>query len=158
MAKEPPRAAAEAAAEKPHYLGHRERLRERLLAGGADALPDYEILEFLLFGARARGDMKPLAKALLKRFGSVAGVLGADKTALAGFPGVGPASAAMLLAVRSAALRMLRAEVRERPVMSSWQAVLDYLSARAGFAETEPRLRREAACDVLHTLAICSTA
>ena len=137
MANEPPHQAAEAAPEKPHYLGHRERLRERLLLGGADALPDYELLEFLLFAARPRGDMKPLAKALLKRFGSFAGVLGADKTALTAVPGMGEASAATLLAVRSAALRFLRAEVRERPVMSSWQAVLDYLSAQSGFAEIE---------------------
>ncbi|HUH85593.1 MAG TPA: UPF0758 domain-containing protein [Stellaceae bacterium] len=137
MEREPPHQAAEAAPEKPHYLGHRERLRERLLLGGADALPDYELLEFLLFAARPRGDMKLLAKALVKRFGSVAGVLGADKAALTAVPGMGDASAALLLAVRSAALRFLRAEVRERPVMSSWQAVLDYLSARSGFAEID---------------------
>jgi DNA repair protein RadC len=54
--------------EKPHYLGHRQRLRQRLLEGGAEALPDYELLEFLLFTAQPRGDMKPLAKDLLKRF------------------------------------------------------------------------------------------
>ena len=86
MAK--PRPSPDAAVEaplppsRPHYLGHRERLRERLLAAGADALPDYELLEFLLFAAQRRGDMKPLAKALLKRFGGLAGVLSADKQAL----------------------------------------------------------------------------
>ena len=74
---------ADGAAEpKPHYLGHRERLRERLLEGGPEAMPDYEILEFLLFSARARGDTKPLAKALIARFGSFAGVMAADRNAL----------------------------------------------------------------------------
>ena len=134
-----PAAAAEAPPppSKPHYLGHRERLRERLLAAGAEALPDYELLEFLLFAARPRGDLKPLAKALLKRFGGLAGVLGADKEALLGVEGMGEASAAQLLAVRAAAVRFLRAEVQERPIISSWQALIDYCSAQAGFAGTE---------------------
>jgi len=138
MAKAPaPLQEAAAAPEKPGYHGHRQRLRDRLLAGGADALADYELLEFLLYSAQPRGDTKPLAKALLKRFGSLPGVLSADPAALTAVDGVGDASAASLLAVRSAALRFLRAEVRERPVMSSWQAVLDYLNAQAGFAEVE---------------------
>jgi DNA repair protein RadC len=121
----------------PHYLGHRERLRERLLAAGADALPDYELLEFLLFGARPRGDTKPLAKALLKRFGSFAAVLGAEKEALLDVPGVGEASAAALIAVRAAARRLLRAEIESRPVIGSWQALLDYCTAAAGYAAVE---------------------
>ena len=134
-----PNAAAEAPLppEKPDYLGHRERLRERLLAAGAEALPDYELLEFLLFAARPRGDMKPLAKALLKRFGGLAGVLSADKEALQAVAGMGEASAAQLLAVRAAAVRFLRAEVQDRPIIGSWQALIDYCSAQAGFAETE---------------------
>jgi DNA repair protein RadC len=134
-----PNAAAEAPlpAEKPHYLGHRERLRERLLEGGTDPLPDYELLEFLLYPAQPRGDMKPLAKALLKRFGGLAGVLSADKAALMAVDGMGPASAAQLLAVRAAAVLFLKAEVTERPVIGSWQALLDYCTAQAGFAATE---------------------
>jgi DNA repair protein RadC len=134
-----PNAAAEAPLppSRPHYLGHRERLRERLLAAGAEALPDYELLEFLLFAARPRGDMKPLAKALLKRFGGLAGVLSADKEALLAVPGIKAASAAQLLAVRAAAVRFLRAELQERPIIGSWQALIDYCSAQAGFAETE---------------------
>jgi len=139
MTRPPPNEAAEAPAtpEKPHYLGHRERLRERLLAGGTDALADYELLEFLLYSARPRGDTKPLAKALIDRFGGFAGVLGADRTALAAMPGMGDASVAALLAVRAAAARFLRAEVKERDVISSWQALLQYCAAQAGFLETE---------------------
>ena len=121
----------------PHYLGHRERLRERLLAAGAEALPDYELLEFLLFGARPRGDMKPLAKALLKRFGSFAAVLGAEKEALLDVPGMGEASAAALIAVRAAARRLIRAEIERRPVIGSWQALVDYCTAAAGYAAVE---------------------
>jgi len=135
----PPRESpAEAKTEdKPDYLGHRERLRARLLSAGTDALADYELLEFMLFAARARGDTKPLAKALIARFGSFAGVLGADKEALLGVKGMGEASVAVLLAARAAAVKLVRSEVADRPVMSSWQAVLDYCNAAAGFAETE---------------------
>ena len=129
--------AAEAPADQPHYLGHRERLRERLLTAGADALPDYELLEFLLFAARPRGDTKPLAKALIARFGSFAAVLGADKEALMDVAGMGEASAAALLAVRAAALRITRAEVKRRPVIGSWQALIDYCTVAAGYAAIE---------------------
>jgi DNA repair protein RadC len=134
-----PNAAAEAplAAPQPDHLGHRERLRERLLHGGTDALPDYELLEFLLFSAQPRRDTKPLAKALLKRFGDLAGVLGADRAALAAVPGMGDASVATLLAVRAAAAHFLRGEVTQRDVISSWQALIDYCNAKTGFAETE---------------------
>jgi DNA repair protein RadC len=122
---------------KPHYLGHRERLRDRLLAGGAAALPDYELLEYLLFAARPRGDVKPLAKALIARFGSFAAVLAAEREALLAVPGMGEASAAALLAAREAGLRLARAEVQDRPVIGSWQKLLDYCNAAAGFAEIE---------------------
>lgn len=123
--------------DKPHYLGHRERLRQRLLEGGAEALPDYELLEFLLFTAQPRGDVKPLAKDLLKRFGGLAGVLSAQADSLLAIPGMGDASIAALKAVREAGLRLLRAEVAGRPVLSSWKQLLDYCTATAGFAEVE---------------------
>jgi DNA repair protein RadC len=123
--------------EKPHYHGHRERLRERLLEAGAEALADYELLEFLLYDAQARLDTKPLAKALIDRFGSFAAVMGADKEALMDVPGIREASAARLLAVRSAGLRMLRAEVQRRPVIGSWQALIDYCTAASGYAANE---------------------
>jgi DNA repair protein RadC len=124
-------------AGKPHYLGHRDRLRERLLNAGADALADYEVLEFLLYSARPRGDMKPLAKALIARFGSLAGVLSADRDALVKVPGLGEKSAAALIATKAAALHLVRAQVIDRPILSSSQALIDYCNAAQGFAEIE---------------------
>lgn len=108
--------------------GHRARLRERLLGGGAEALADYEVLEYLLFAAIRQGDTKPVAKALLKRFGSLAGVLNASSGALQQVEGVGETSAAALKSVALAARRMARSEVRDRPVLGSWQSLLDYLA------------------------------
>ena len=117
------------AAQVPSAAGHRERLRKRLLSGGAEALADYEVLEYLLFAANRRGDTKPLAKALLARFGSLGRVMEADPAALAMVPGMGEASAAALKAVALAARRMARSEVADRPVIGNWQALIDYLSA-----------------------------
>ena len=108
--------------------GHRARLRERLLTGGAEALADYEVLEYLLFGALARGDTKPLAKALLDRFGSLAGVLNAEPGALQDVKGISEASVGALKITALAARRMARSEVRQQPVLGSWQALLDYLA------------------------------
>jgi len=123
--------------DQPDHVGHRERLRDRVLAGGTEPLADYELLEFLLTAANARGDTKPVAKELIRRFGGIAGVLGADRAALTAVPGVGPAAAAHLLAVREAGLRLARAAVANRMVISSWQQLLDYCTAAAGHAETE---------------------
>ena len=108
--------------------GHRARLRTRLLEGGAEALADYEVLEYLLFGAFRQGDTKPIAKALMARFGSLSGVLNATPGALQQVKGMGPTSVAALKAVALAARRMARSEVRQQPVLSSWQALLDYLT------------------------------
>ncbi|MGB3807600.1 MAG: DNA repair protein RadC [Erythrobacter sp.] len=108
--------------------GHRARLRERLLKGGAEALADYEVLEYLLFAAVRQGDTKPVAKALLARFGSLAGVLNAEPRALQQVSGVGETSAAALKSVAIAARRMARSEVAQKPVLGSWQALLDYLA------------------------------
>ena len=108
--------------------GHRARLRKRLLEGGAEALADYEVLEYLLFAARPRGDTKPIAKALLARFGSLSAVLNAEAPALAEVDGMGEVSAASLKIVALAARRMARSEVRQKPVLGSWQALLDYLA------------------------------
>ncbi|WP_226660754.1 RadC family protein [Alteriqipengyuania lutimaris] len=116
------------AAQVPSAAGHRERLRKRLLSGGAEALADYEVLEYLLFAANRRGDTKPLAKALLARFGSLARVLEAEPAALAKTPGMGDAGAAALKAVALAARRMARSEVVDRPVIANWHALIDYLS------------------------------
>lgn len=108
--------------------GHRERLRERLLRGGAEALADYEVLEYLLFAAIKQGDTKPIAKDLIAQFGSLAGVLNADPGALQRVKGVGRTSAAALKSVAIAARRMARSEVSSKPVLASWQALIDYLT------------------------------
>jgi DNA repair protein RadC len=115
-----------APAPKPHYAGHRERLRERATAGGLAALPDYEVLELLLFRSIPRGDVKPLAKQLLARFGSLGAVLGASPQDLRTIPGVGEAVALDLKLLHEASLRTAREQVARRPVISSWGALLDY--------------------------------
>jgi len=120
-----------------HYLGHRKRLRDRFLAAGADALADYELLEMILFGARPRGDMKPLAKQLLRRFGSFPEVIAAPPELLRKIEGVGDAVIAEFKLIQAAAARLMRAEVTRRPVLSSWSAVLDYCRAAQAFADIE---------------------
>lgn len=107
--------------------GHRARLRKRLLEGGEDSLADHEVIEFLLMGAVPRRDTKPLARALIARFGSLAGVLNADAATLRAHPGMGDATAAALMVVAVAVRRLVRQEVREKPVIGSWQALIDYL-------------------------------
>lgn len=123
--------------DKAHYLGHRERLRERFVEGGADALPDYELLEMILFRAIRRGDTKPLAKTLLARFGSFAEVLSAPHERLLEVPGVGEAVATELTLVRAAALRLMRGEIRQRDVLNSWTAILEYCRAAMAFNQKE---------------------
>jgi DNA repair protein RadC len=108
--------------------GHRSRLRQRLLEGGDEALGDHEVIELLLMQAVPRRDMKPIARTLLDRFGSLAGVLTADARTLAMHPGMGEATAAALKIVALAAKRLARQRVREAPVIGSWQALLDYLT------------------------------
>ncbi|MDX1423482.1 MAG: DNA repair protein RadC [Kiloniellales bacterium] len=111
---------------KPHYHGHRDRLRQRLLDQGGGALADYEIIEFLLFAAAPRADTKPLAKALIKRFGSLSAVLSAEPAELAAVSGLGQASIAALKIVPEAARRLAREQVLGQPVLSSWSKLLDY--------------------------------
>jgi len=115
--------------DHPHYHGHRNRLRQKFLAGGADPLPDYELLELLLFQAQPRGDVKPLAKELVRRFGSLAGVVAATPRELAAVQGLGEASIVALKVVEAAALRLTKHELIERPVLSSWDKLLDYCHA-----------------------------
>ncbi len=123
--------------ERPHFHGHRQRLRERLLRKGPDSLADYEVVEFLLFGARARGDMKPLAKDLIARFGSLAGVLAAEPNELKAVPGMGEAGAATFKIVAESARRMAREEVIERPVIASWEKLIGYCRIAIGREKTE---------------------
>ena len=119
-----------------HRLGHRERLRERARAGGLAALPDYELLELYLFRALPRGDVKPIAKALLARFGGLGPAMAASVEDLRTVPGVGETAAIDLKLLHEAALRVGRAKVARRPVISSWTALLDYV--RVALAH-EPR-------------------
>ncbi len=116
--------------EKPHYTGHRQRLRRRFLDGGADALPDYELLELLLFLAIPQKDVKPLAKMLLAHFGGIGGVLTADMDALVQVDGIKENAACAIKIVAAAAERLARAEVIDRPVLSSWDKLLDYCRIR----------------------------
>lgn len=109
--------------------GHRSRLRTRLLEAGGEALPDYELLEYLLALAIPRRDTKPLAKALLREFGSLADVMTADPAALTGVKGMGETSAAAIKAAHGVALRLLKQTVADKPVLANWQALLDYLRA-----------------------------
>jgi DNA repair protein RadC len=113
----------------PHYHGHRQRLRERFLAVGGEKMADYELLELVLTLAIPRADVKPLAKELLDAFGSFAGVISADPVALARFKGVKETTVAALKVVEAAAVRLAKAEVSEKPLIGSWQALLDYCRA-----------------------------
>ena len=119
---------ANSRADAADTAGHRARLRKRLLDGGAEALADHEVLEYLLATARPRIDTKPIAKSLIKRFGSLAGVLNADPSALAEHPNMGEASAAALKIVAVATRRLARQQVRDKPVLGRWQALRDYLA------------------------------
>jgi DNA repair protein RadC len=120
------RAPGPAAAPKPHFHGHRQRLRDRAGAGLA-ALPDYELLELYLFRSLPRGEIKPLAKTLLERFGGLAGVLAARPEELTTVKGVGEAVALNLKLLHEATLRIGRGQVVRRPVISSWSALLAYV-------------------------------
>lgn len=124
----PPMAApAGKAARLPSYIAdHRARLRDRFMQGGAGAMPDYELLELILFRAVPRQDMKPVARRLLDRFGDFNRVLSADPTQLAQVEGVGPAVVTELKIVEAAAQRLARSRVINRPVLTSWDALLDY--------------------------------
>jgi hypothetical protein len=129
----------EPAAALPHYHGHRERLRERFRAVGPDALSDYELLEAVLFRALPRRDVKPLAKTLIATFGSFAEVIAAPAARLADVKGMGEASITELKIIEAAASRLLRGEVKKRPVLSSWSAALDYCRSAQAFADREHR-------------------
>src|SRR6185503_1340913 len=120
----------------PDYVGHRQRLRERFLSAGADALPDYELLELLLFMAIPRTDTKPLAKALIEHFTSFADVISAPVERLQEF-GASESTIAALKIVEAAALRLARAKVIGKPALSSWEALLDYCASAMARLESE---------------------
>lgn len=125
------------AAAPPTHAGHRQRLRDRFRKGGADALPDYELLELVLFRALPRRDTKALAKRLIARFGSFAEVVNAPEPRLKEVKDVGEAVITELKLVRAAAVRLMRAQVLQRPALSSWNEVLDYLRAAQGYEHRE---------------------
>ncbi len=127
-------AAAEAA---PHYLGHRQRLRDRLLSIGGEQMQDYELLELVLTLAIPRRDVKPLAKALIDHFGSFAGVIAADQSALENVKGMGEGAVAALKVIEAAAIRLAREEISDKPLIGSWNRLLDYCRTSMGRAQTE---------------------
>lgn len=117
--------------------GHRQRLRDRSRKGGADALPDYELLELVLFRALPRRDTKPLAKRLIARFGSFAEVVNAPEPRLKEVKDVGDAVITELKLIRAAAVRLTQASVLQRPALSSWKQVLDYLRTAQSYEHRE---------------------
>jgi DNA repair protein RadC len=123
--------------EGPSHSGHRARLRQRLADGGPNALLDHEILEYLLALAIPRRDTKPLAKGLIAQFGTLGDVLTAPWDSLSRVDGLGETSVAAIKIVQAATLRMLRQEVQDRPILASWQALLDYLQADMAFLDVE---------------------
>ena len=124
-------------AETPHYLGHRERLRDRFHSAGPDALSDYELLELALFAALPRRDTKPLAKSLLKKFGSFAEVIHAPEPRLREVKGIGDASVNQLKLIAAAASRIAKGPLKQRTLLSSWNQVIDYCRASMAFADKE---------------------
>lgn len=135
----PPRAPAKpgGTAARPHHVNHRRRLRERFLNGDGETLADYELLELLLFFAIDRVDVKPLAKQLLGDFENLGAVLAADPKRLEAYPRINERTLALFKAVREASRRTIRAEIVNRPVLSSWSRVVDYCRACLGDASTE---------------------
>ena len=127
----------DSAGNPAHYHGHRDRLRSRFRDNGAGALADYELLELALFRALPRRDTKPVAKALLARFGSLADVLSAPPERLKEIDGIGDSAVTDLKLFRAIAERMGQDAVRKRPVLSSWNALLDYCRTAMAYEERE---------------------
>ena len=123
--------------QRPHYWGHRERLRQRFLAGGHASMPEYELLELVLFNAIPRIDVKPLAKQLLAAFGDLNGLIAASEHRLMQIPGVTPQVRLQLKVLEAVAHRMARAKVMQRSVISSWDELMRYCKTVMAYRETE---------------------
>ncbi len=123
--------------EVPHYHGHRARLRERFRSAGADALSDYELLEMVLFRALPRGDVKPLAKTLIKKFGSFAEAIHAPDARLREVDGLGEATITELKLVAATASRIAKGQLKQRTLLSSWNDVIGYCRTTMAFADKE---------------------
>lgn len=121
----------------PHHVGHRSRLRKRFLKAGITGLADYEVLEMLLFSSNPRGDLKPLAKNLLEKFGTVAGVLNADIIELQRLDGVTEAVMATLKLAQAVGQYLLKENTKGRPIIHTWKQVLDYCHASMAHLKTE---------------------
>jgi DNA repair protein RadC len=126
----------EPAAPKPHYHGHRARVRERVLKAGIESLPDYELLELLLFYAIDRIDTKPLAKRLLERFGTLGDVFAAEPAQLREFE-IDQRTLVMFRAAREAGRRLAERKVKDMPVLTNWQQLIDYCHAALAHEKTE---------------------
>ena len=123
--------------KSPHYHDHRKRLRTRFLSDFGESMADYELLELLLCAAIPRRDVKPLAKTLLSRFGSLAGVLSANRAELQDIPQIGEGAVVLVKLTRAIALRQLRTRTEKAHILSSWQAVVDYCRAAMMHEKTE---------------------
>ena len=121
----------------PDYHGHRDRLRERFMKGGASTLQDYELLELLLFRILPRRDTKPIAKAMLKHFGSFSEAIGAPPHLLEEIDGLGPTAITDLKVILAAAQRIGRDAVHDRPILGSWTEVIDYCKASMSYETVE---------------------
>lgn len=125
-------------AAAPHYLGHRERARQKFLQVGAEALQDYELLELVLQIIIPRRDTKPIAKELLSKFGSFSGVFAAPPARLAEIPGLGEVSGTNLKVIQAAAQRFAKDRVApDMPILSSWSALIDYCRTQMAFNDVE---------------------
>ena len=128
---------AEKTADKPHYHGHRDRLRGRFIEGGADALPDYELLELVLFTCIPRKDVKPIAKNLIARFGDVAGVVNASLDELQSITGISQNTAIVLKTIQATAMRMMKQDIMDRPILNNWTRLMDYCQATMAHEKKE---------------------
>jgi DNA repair protein RadC len=128
---------APSASEKPHYHGHRTRLRERFRTAGPDALSDYELLEMVLFRALPRGDVKPLAKSLIAKFGSFAEAIHAPDARLREVDGLGEATITEIKLVAATASRIAKGQLKQRTLLSSWNDVIGYCRTTMAFADKE---------------------
>ena len=129
--------AAKLSKGRPDLKGHRQRLRQRFRDAGVDAVADYELLELILFRALARRDTKPIAKALIKRFGSFSEVIHAPTELLKEVPNVGEAIITELKLIRACALRLMQDDITNKPILSSWTALIDYCRSAMAYAPKE---------------------
>ena len=123
--------------EQPHYHGHRVRLRQKFIQNGPDPLADYELLELILFAAIPRRDVKPLAKELIAAFGSLSGLLNASISEIEKVPGVSDNTAVLLKTVQALGQRMMKQEIMQKPVLSSWSRLIEYCQATMAHEKKE---------------------